>query len=192
MDIKERAKQYAEGKALEAITSAIEQAYAKGYETGYADGLNRNEVNNQGIVKIDDIEYVDLNLPSGTLWSKDYINRPDILSPLYLKFHEAAKLNIPTESQFVELERCCTKEVIVNKGIVCGFRYKSKENHAYLDLYYCTEYRDQDPINLGSFGFWLNIVGENIKRARKATIKGVIYKDVDIKLPVRVVIKKTK
>ena len=190
MDIKAKAKQYAEGKAQEAITSAVEQAYIKGYEAGYADGLNRNEVTNQGIVTIGGLEYVDLNLPSGTLWSKNYIDRPEGTS-LYLKYYEAAKLNIPTQSQFDELDKYCTKEIMVFKGNVCGIRYKSRESNAYLDLHYCTGFKDKEPIKLGSFGFWLSSWGEhNMKHAMIATIKGTIFEEVDVKFPVRVVSKK--
>ena len=43
MDIKEKAKEYAEGKALSAITIAVEEAYATGYQEGYADGIANRE-----------------------------------------------------------------------------------------------------------------------------------------------------
>ena len=190
MDINERAKQYAEGKVREALTSAVEQAYIKGYEAGYAEGLNRNEVTNQGIVTIDGLEYVDLNLPSGTLWSKNYIVSPEGTS-LYLKYYEAAKLHIPTTTQFRELETYCSKEIMVVKGNVCGIRYKSRENNAYLDLHYCMGFKDKEPINLGSFGFWLwTMRDQNMKFANIATIKEAIFEDIDLKIPVMVVSKK--
>lgn len=38
MNISEKSKEYAEGKALNAITTAIEEAYAEGYRTGYREG----------------------------------------------------------------------------------------------------------------------------------------------------------
>lgn len=64
MNIKEKSKLYAEGKALEAISTAIEQAY----EAGYHDGLKHYENERLEAIK-DGVEYVDLGLPSGTMWS---------------------------------------------------------------------------------------------------------------------------
>lgn len=64
MNIKEKSKLYAEEKALEAISTAIEQAY----EAGYHDGLKHCENERLEVIK-DGVEYVDLGLPSGTMWS---------------------------------------------------------------------------------------------------------------------------
>ena len=76
MDIREKAKQYADGKALSAINAAIEEAYAEGYKAGYEDGYaKREEVN--PIVLNDGVEYVDLALPSGTKWSSCCLKRDD-------------------------------------------------------------------------------------------------------------------
>ena len=190
MDIVEKSKEYAKGKALDAITSAIEQAYAKGYEAGYNDAVNRNMADNQGIVLIDGLEYVDLNLPSGTLWSKDSLEKTNGYS-IYLTYYEAAKLKIPTPQQFDELERCCEKIPIENKGRICGFRYMCRENGAFIDLHYCGGYKGSEPISFGSFAFWVRGWGvKNPDNAMIATIKGTIQESVDIKLPVRMVTKK--
>ena len=97
MDIKERAKQYAESKALEAITSAIEQAYADGYN----DGLKHRENEELELIK-EGVEYVDLGLPSGTLWSSTCIRDKSNIRR-QLPYIEASKLSIPTKAQFLEL-----------------------------------------------------------------------------------------
>ena len=39
MKLEERANKYAEGKALSAISAAIEQAFIDGYNSGYQEGL---------------------------------------------------------------------------------------------------------------------------------------------------------
>ena len=63
------AKEYAEGKGIEAFRQVVADAYVAGYNAGYQDGYNK-------VVKdsiSEGIEYVDLGLPSGTLWSSDYV-----------------------------------------------------------------------------------------------------------------------
>lgn len=67
MDIQEKANSYAEGKAKEAITKAIAQAYIDGYKDGYKSGQENIKT------ECNDAEFVDLGLPSGTLWASDYL-----------------------------------------------------------------------------------------------------------------------
>ena len=101
MDITERSKEYAQGKALNAITSAIEQAYTDGYN----DGLRHLELERLEAIK-DGVEYVDLGLPSGTLWSSISIKS----SPNSFKkmtYLDASELDIPTKDDFEELCRLC-------------------------------------------------------------------------------------
>jgi hypothetical protein len=68
MDILEKSKEYAKGKAIDAITAAIEQAYADGYK----DGLEHYENERLDSI-VDGIEYKDLNLPTGTRWASCYV-----------------------------------------------------------------------------------------------------------------------
>lgn len=100
MDIRERSKKYAEGRALSAIEAAIEQAYFDGYN----DGLNHHENEKLEAIK-EGVEYVDLDLPSGTLWSSTCIN--DGKKCRFLPYIEASKLSIPTKDQFEELYSNC-------------------------------------------------------------------------------------
>jgi hypothetical protein len=119
MNIADKSKEYAEGKALNAISAAIEEAYAEGYKAGYQDGYDTRD-------KISPIEleygvsYIDLGLPSGLLWSLDYL-RDKQGTTLYLTYEEAAKLNIPTKEQFKELFSNCNifkRETTKFKGSV--------------------------------------------------------------------------
>ena len=94
-------KEYAEGKVTEALSQVVADAYMAGYNAGYQDGYNK-------VIKdsvTEDVEYVDLGLPSGTLWASDYVKEGDDV--LFLPYPEALKYNIPTEEQVDELEEFC-------------------------------------------------------------------------------------
>lgn len=105
MNISEQAKTYAEGKVQEALTAVVEKAYSDGYQAGYNDAIEKL---NNGVQELegDGITYVDLGLPSGTLWASDYLRDKNgkIVSLPYI---EAAPLNIPTQEQFEELKKYC-------------------------------------------------------------------------------------
>lgn len=97
----DKAKEYAEGKVTEALNKVVADAYMAGYNAGYQDGYNK-------VVKdsvTEDTEYVDLGLPSGTLWASDYIKDGDDV--LFLPYSEALQYNIPTEEQVDELREYC-------------------------------------------------------------------------------------
>ena len=101
MDIKEKAKAYAEGKAQDAITTAIEEAYVAGYNDGYNDGFaNRKKPDEPS--KYKNVNYIDLDLPSGTKWATDYLRKANGEIEL-LDFFNAKAFNIPTQKQFQEL-----------------------------------------------------------------------------------------
>lgn len=69
--ISEKAKNYADGKVLEALTAAVENAYTDGYKAGYNDAVEKLN-NGAQELESDGITYVDLGLPSGTLWTLKY------------------------------------------------------------------------------------------------------------------------
>ena len=117
MDIVERGKIYAEGKALSALSSVIEQAYIDGYN----DGLKHLENEKLEAMK-DGVDYVNLGLPSETLWSNNLLS--DNGYYCYMTYVEASKLNIPTKEQFEELfsEFCVIQHNNANdRG---GFEFK--------------------------------------------------------------------
>ena len=103
--ISEKAKNYADGKVLEALTAAVENAYTDGYKAGYNDAVEKL---NNGAQKLesDGITYVDLGLPSGTLWTLKYFEDEEE-NINYLPYVKAAKLGLPTKEQVDELiEKC--------------------------------------------------------------------------------------
>lgn len=106
MNLKEKANQYAIGKADEVASQAIVPAYIAGYEMGYKDGLAK--LSNEDIEESD---YVDLGLPSGTLWSKDYLKLDG--KTAFMAFINAKKYNLPSEEQWMELLENCECSVIL-------------------------------------------------------------------------------
>ncbi len=100
---KEEIKQYAESKVLEALTSVVERAYTDGYN----DGVSQQKLAIP--VKEDGVEYVDLDLPSGTLWATDYLRDEDG-KVIKFVYDDAAKYELPTLEDIKELEMyCCPK-----------------------------------------------------------------------------------
>ena len=100
MKKEELAQQFAEQK-LEELSKQIKDAYLKGYEQALLDTKKS--------ICIDGIEYVDMGLPSGTLWSKNPLG----IKGEYRKvdYSEAINLPIPTIEQWKELcEYCAIKK----------------------------------------------------------------------------------
>ena len=100
-NINERAEKYAEGKANEAITKAIAQAYLDGYRDGYKDHEEEIPVD----LRDNKTEYIDLGLPSGTLWADRYESEGG--KTLFLTYEEASKYNLPSDEQWNELLSLC-------------------------------------------------------------------------------------
>lgn len=102
MDIKEKARKFAEGKAISALDQIIEEAYAEGYRDGYKDREAEIPVEFQE----DKTEYVDLGLPSGTLWASSF-ETSDGETTLRVPYEQAKKYHLPTKEQFKELIDYC-------------------------------------------------------------------------------------
>lgn len=94
MTKEELAEQFANEQAAE-ITEKLKAAYLKGYEQG--------ELKSASTIKIDGVTYIDLDLPSGTLWSEKVLTNNGCCRRL--GYHEAQKLNIPTKEQVDELSK---------------------------------------------------------------------------------------
>lgn len=103
MDIQEIANSYAEGKANEAITKAIAQAYVDGFKDGYKSGKENIKT------ECEDTEFVDLGLPSGTLWSSDFV-KDENGEICYFTYEEALQYKIPTIEQYNELTSTCLRK----------------------------------------------------------------------------------
>ena len=104
MNILENAEKYAEGKANQVITKAIADAYIEGYKAGYKDREEEIPMD----LRDNKTEYVDLGLPSGTLWASDYEKSGG--KYVYLPYEKANRMNLPTEKQWQELKAYCKME----------------------------------------------------------------------------------
>ena len=96
----ELAKTYAEENCTE-YKNALQAAFEKGFEVG-------TKLAEEKRIVIDGVEYVDLGLPSGTLWSA---NPYSVES-----FPEANKLNLPTLEDWEEIAKYCEVTIATNKG----------------------------------------------------------------------------
>ncbi|MDD6016999.1 MAG: hypothetical protein PUC18_12130, partial [Prevotellaceae bacterium] len=86
MEIQERANKYASEKTNEVMIQAIAQAYRDGYQDGYKDCEREIPLE----VQKDKTEFVDLGLPSGTLWAADYEKKDG--KWMYLPYEKASTL----------------------------------------------------------------------------------------------------
>lgn len=100
MIIQEIANSFAEGKANENVTKIIGHAYKHRFNDGYKSGKENAQI------ECNDTEFIDLGLPSGTLWASDYL-RDSEGKVCYLPYVEAVKYSIPSIEQWRELEKCC-------------------------------------------------------------------------------------
>lgn len=103
-ELKDVAANYAAEKTSEVLTNAIAQAYADGYRDGYTD----REKEIPADLRDNKTEFVDLGLPSGTLWSIDY--ETDGEETKFLPYEDAERYDIPTKEQFNELLESCKWE----------------------------------------------------------------------------------
>lgn len=109
-DLKEKANIYAE----ENFTSILKETFAKIYADGYRDGYKDREDEIPVDLRDSKTEFVDLGLPSGTLWSADYLRENDKRE--YLPFSQAESLCIPTEEQWNELVDTCKWEFDIDRA----------------------------------------------------------------------------
>lgn len=109
-EIKEVSINYATEKTNEVLVNAIAQAYADGYRDGYKD----READIPVDLLSSQTEFVDLGLPSGTLWSVDFLKVNDKRE--YLPFSKAESLCIPTEEQWNELLDICKWEFEIDRA----------------------------------------------------------------------------
>ena len=98
---------------MKSITSAIEKAYADGYNAGYNDGLD-SKTDEKPEDLDDNMEYVDLGLPSGTKWAAGYLRDKDG-HLVWLPYEDAVKLSIPTVEQYEELVKYCRTTCLTGK-----------------------------------------------------------------------------
>ena len=100
-DLREKANKYAE----ENVINVLKEAFAKVYADGFREGYKARDEEIPVAFHDDQTEFVDLGLPSGTLWSSSYEKIGE--ERLYLPYDKAKEMNIPTENQWMELRKEC-------------------------------------------------------------------------------------
>lgn len=171
MNITEKSKEYAKGKAMDAISAAIEQAYADGYN----DGMQHRENEMLEAVK-DGVQYVDLHLPSGKMWSSTYIIDKKYKVPKVLGYIDASKLDIPSKEDFDELFSYCERDYYLHTSVK-GIVFTGRNANKIVIPYYKIENHETISDNLGeSFKFWLRDDEEYPAKnyAYNLTSKGII------------------
>ena len=111
--------EYAQNNS-EQLQFLLSKAYQDGYKQGVSDSTHK--------IYIDKVEYFDLGLPSGTMWS----------FPLYyceygwrlrlLPFEQVKDMNLPTQEQWEELRLHCRfigMKIIAPNGIKLGYPSRS-------------------------------------------------------------------
>lgn len=112
IELNEKASVYAK----ENVISVLQEAFAKVYADGYRDGYKDREEMIPVDLRNNTTEFVDLGLPSGTLWASNYEKEDE--NSLYLPYDVAKIFNLPTKEQWEELKTCCNW-VIKPKTIYC-------------------------------------------------------------------------
>lgn len=101
VELTQKAAQYAAEKSNEVIANALSKAYEDGYRDGYKDREEEIPVD----LRDNKTEYVDLGLPSGTMWAKN--NETENGRTLFFPYYKAGDLSLPTEEQWSELQSIC-------------------------------------------------------------------------------------
>ena len=166
--------------ALMRFNEIITQAYREGFREGFSDGFleGKDFIVRKG--------YVDLGLPSGTLWSNDYL-RDTAGNLVYLSYDEAARLCIPTKGQWNEIRTCSFGYIHDDPSFVAVFDAMNKRSVRFYSIK-----PNGDPLY-----FWLKEdLAENSATGLAASLclyngfldlKKPVDLPTDTKLPVRLV-----
>lgn len=101
IELKEKASIYAKENVINVLKELFAKIYADGYRDGYKDCKEEIPVD----LRMNETEFIDLGLSSGTLWSSSYERIEE--ERLYLPYEKAKEMNIPTEDQWRELRKEC-------------------------------------------------------------------------------------
>lgn len=186
-ELEKLANKYAEEKMLDILKEAFAKVYADGYRDGFKDREGEIPVD----LRDNKTEYVDLGLPSGTLWAADYEKEGGNI--LYMPYDKASQFDIPTEEQCNELLSLCRwKSTGINRysgkfdcigpnGKVITFKstgfYKVDMEASY-NIYFWLKDQSENPEKTIAFMRYYDLE-EDIRKVKKMFM--------GFKLPVRLV-----
>ena len=121
MTLQESADKFA-GAYADTVKKLFIETFREGYGAGYLAGAAavRNESQNDNE---DEGDFIDLGLPSGTLWREDFLSDEDCEN-MRLAYNEARNFSLPTEEQCRELMSKC---ILVREKNGITFRGKDNE-----------------------------------------------------------------
>lgn len=185
-ELREKANSYAE----ENVNTVLKEAFAKVYSDGYRNGYKDREKEYPVDLQENDVEFVDLGLPSGTKWSSDYEIGDSGYK--YLPYDMACMYSIPSLEQLEELFKICKFEAKRNSSNNIIEVYCIGPNGNIIS-FKTTGYIKVDEIESAKFisKFWLN---EEIEGSEKCigcfSWNKMIHKSTDYsgyRLPIRLV-----
>lgn len=195
-DLKEISRKYAEEKTSELLKEAIAQAYADGFADGYKARENEQSVE----IETGNVKFLDMGLPSGTLWASDFLRDEDG-EIVYLPYAEAKELGLPTKEQFEEMRDYC------KSGCEENYDYQTRSYYLrdlsitgpsgeYIRLY-PTGYEEANwKKQRGDIYFWILTDDDSIEKlviytdAKTNIVLGIRHYHAGLKLPVLLVKKK--
>lgn len=183
-ELKEKANNYVENKAIDILKEAFAKVYADGYRDGYKDCEEAISVN-----LCDDTKFVDLGLPSGTLWSTDY--EKDEGELMYVPYELTADKSIPTKEQWKELKKCAKWEFIGEEDKLTAVKCTGPNGNTL--LFRITGLMDFAKITRsGRVFFWVRSAIEKNCAVHMWTYNKELHEDTDkqnsnLKLPIRLV-----
>lgn len=158
-----KATNYAEENVINVLKEAFAKVYADGYKDGYKDCNDEIQTN----LCDGKTEYVDLGLPSGTLWSADF--EKDNEKIVYIPYKVSQTMSIPTDEQFDELQTLC--KWTINKGVFYCIGPNGNSIAFHRDGY--KELIDSRILNSNICYFWCH--GKETEEGEKNAIK-ILYR----------------
>jgi len=183
-ELREKANCYAEENVINVLKEAFAKVYADGYRDGYKDRENEIPVD----LRLSQTEFIDLGLPSGTLWANDYEKDGEDCS--YMSFEIANTNQIPTIAQWKELRNMCKWEFI-GEGDELKMAKCIGPNGNFIVFYPMGRMDFVKRISKGRVFFWVKTLRETNIAVHLWLYKNEGHEDteiqVNLRLPVRLV-----
>ena len=156
-ELKEKANKYAEENVINVLKEAFAKVYADGYRDGYKDREEEIPVD----MRDGKTEYVDLGLPSETLWSTNYETRDDQV--VFLPFKETMSYALPSEDQWKELMSVCRWSYRNVGNLLCEYKCIGPNGNS-LSFFSQGMISADKKIYTKLLFFWLKDNGENVEK----------------------------
>ena len=184
-ELRVKANNYTEENVINVLKEAFAKVYADGYRDGYRDCKENVSVN----LHFCNTEFVDLGLPSGTLWSSDY--EKDEGELMYVPYELTADKSIPTKEQWKELKKCAKWEFIGEEDKLTAVKCTGPNGNTL--LFSITGLMSFAKITRsGRVFFWVRSAIEKNCAVHMWTYNNELHEDTDkqnsnLKLPLRLV-----